>query len=121
MGAGADQDTKAYLLLAVPPMIPGSCDTRLRFALMPASGRIGILSYAHRETSRRVAVDDLIDIEGTRVSEEIRVYAWRVEQLAKLGLPTMIADAVASFVDWHDVARLVQKGCPPELALEIAR
>jgi hypothetical protein len=24
-------------------------------------------------------------------------------------------------VDWHEVARLVEKGCPPELALEIAR
>lgn len=66
-------------------------------------------------------MEDLIDIESAKESEEIRVYAWRVEQLAKLGLSTMIADAVASFVDWHEVARLVEKGCPPELALEIAR
>ena len=54
-------------------------------------------------------------------SEDVRVYAWRVEQLAVLGLPTVIADAVANVVDWHDVASLVDKGCPPELALEIAR
>ena len=33
----------------------------------------------------------------------------------------MVADAVANFVDWHEVAGLVEKGCPPELALEIAR
>ena len=61
------------------------------------------------------------DSECARESEETRVYAWRVEQLAKLGLSTLIADAAASFVDWHEVARLVQKGCPPDLALEIAR
>ena len=66
-------------------------------------------------------MEDLIDIESAKESEETRIYAWRVEQLAKLGLSTVIADAVASFVDWHEVARLVQKGCPPELALEIAR
>jgi hypothetical protein len=66
-------------------------------------------------------MDELIDIEIEKESEELRVYAWRVEQLAKLGLSSMIADAVANLVDWHEVARLVQKGCPPELALEIAR
>ena len=66
-------------------------------------------------------MDEPIDIEMEKESEEVRIYAWRVEQLAKLGLSTVIADAVATFVDWHDVARLVEKGCPPELALEIAR
>jgi hypothetical protein len=64
---------------------------------------------------------ELIEIESARESENTRVYASRVEQLAKLGLSTVIADAAASFVDWHDVASLVQKGCPPGLALEIAR
>jgi hypothetical protein len=64
-----------------------------------------------------------IDIElmAETMSEESRVNAWRVEQLAKLGLSLPIADAVADAVDWHDIARLVQDGCPPELALEIAR
>jgi len=66
-------------------------------------------------------MEEQIDIEIEKESEEVRVYAWRVEQLGKLGLSTMIADAVANLVDWHDVARLVHKGCPPELALEIAR
>jgi hypothetical protein len=66
-------------------------------------------------------MEETLDIEIEKESEEVRVNAWRVEQLAKLGLSTMIADAVATFVDWHEVARLVEKGCPPELALEIAR
>ena len=66
-------------------------------------------------------MEEATEIEIEKESEEIRVYAWRVEQLAKLGLSTVIADVVANCVDWHEVARLVQKGCPPELALEIAR
>jgi hypothetical protein len=65
-------------------------------------------------------MEELIDIES-ETSEEARVNAWRIEQLANLGLSTLIASAVATFVDWHDVARLVEKGCPPDLALEIAR
>jgi hypothetical protein len=60
-----------------------------------------------------------IDIE--KESEEARVYAWRVEQLGRLGLSSVIAYAVANMIDWHEVSRLVQQGCPPELALEIAR
>ena len=66
-------------------------------------------------------MEETLDIEIEKESEEVRVYAWRVEQLARLGLSTIMAYAVANFVDWHDVARLVQKGCPLELALEIAR
>jgi hypothetical protein len=66
-------------------------------------------------------MEELIDIEIQNETEEVRVHAWRVEQLAKLGLSSIIADAVATLVDWHEVARLIEKGCPPELALEIAR
>ena len=66
-------------------------------------------------------MEEATEIEIEKESEDVRIYAWRVEQLAKLGLSTVIANAVATFVDWHDVARLVEKGCPPELALEIAR
>ena len=61
------------------------------------------------------------EMEIEKESEEARVEAWRVEQLAKLGLSSVIAAAVATFVDWHEIARLVQKGCSPELALEIVR
>jgi L-amino acid N-acyltransferase YncA len=54
-------------------------------------------------------------------SEEVRVHAWRAEQLGKLGLSTLIAEAAADLVDWHEMAPLIDRGCPPELALEIAR
>ena len=63
-------------------------------------------------------MEDDLDIAKER--EEVRVRAWRVEQLEKLGLSTIIADAVADSVDWHEVAPLIDRGCPPELALEIA-
>jgi predicted component of type VI protein secretion system len=62
-----------------------------------------------------------IEVEAGESEEDARIYAWRVEQLSELGLSQMIASAVASFVDWHDIARLVERGCSPELALEIIR
>jgi hypothetical protein len=64
-------------------------------------------------------MEEPIDIDA--YSEEVRVYAWRMEQLGKLGLSNVLAGAFASVVDWHEVARLVDHGCPPELAVEIAR
>jgi D-mannonate dehydratase len=66
-------------------------------------------------------MDEEFDIETEASDEEVLVYEWRVEQLARLGISTLIATAVATFIDWHDVARLVQRGCSPELALEIVR
>lgn len=53
--------------------------------------------------------------------EDARVYAWRVERLSGLGLSNLVASAVAPFIDWHEIARLVERGCSPELALEIVR
>jgi len=66
-------------------------------------------------------MEQSIDSGIERESEEVLVYAWRVEQLARLGISIVMAGALANVVDWHDVARLVHKGCPAELALEIAR
>ena len=43
------------------------------------------------------------------------------EQLGRLGVSHVLAAMFAGFVDWHQVAALVARGCPPELALEIAR
>jgi hypothetical protein len=60
------------------------------------------------------------DLDHGRV-EELRVHEWRAEQLRRLGLPALTADAFAAYVDWHDVAALVRRGCPPGLALDIAR
>lgn len=47
------------------------------------------------------------------------VHAWRVNRLAGLGLAWPVAEAVADRVDWHDVAKLVQRGCPAALAVTI--
>lgn len=51
--------------------------------------------------------------------EKRLVRAWRVEQLRNLGLPYVLADSFADRVDWHALARLVERGCPLHLALEI--
>jgi hypothetical protein len=50
-----------------------------------------------------------------------QVHEWRVWQLSRLGIPWSLAQTVADQVDWHQVARLVQRGCPPRLALSIVR
>ena len=48
------------------------------------------------------------------------VCEWRVWQLTRLGVPLPLAQAAAANrVDWHQVDRLVQHGCPPRLALRI--
>jgi hypothetical protein len=60
------------------------------------------------------------DIEAPD-EEEILVHEWRVEQLRSLGLKAALAETFAALVDWHDIAALVERGCPPELAVEIVR
>ena len=62
-----------------------------------------------------------IEVEAEESAEDARIYAWRVEQLSGLGLSNVVASAVATFVDWHEIARLIERGCSPELALEIVR
>jgi hypothetical protein len=50
------------------------------------------------------------------------VHDWRVAQLKRLGIPGPLAEgAAASHVDWHEIARLVHRGCSPLLALSIVR
>jgi hypothetical protein len=49
------------------------------------------------------------------------VHEWRAAQLRRLGIPDTLADIHADHVDWHQIARLVQHGCPPRLALRILR
>lgn len=68
-----------------------------------------------------VEVDEVESDEIDASDEDARVYAWRVERLSYLGLSNLVASAVAPFVDWHEIARLVERGCSPELALEIVR
>jgi hypothetical protein len=68
-------------------------------------------------------MDELTEIEIVtgQSEEDALVYAWRVEQLSGLGFSHVIASAVASFIDWHEIARLIERGCSPEVALEIVR
>ena len=49
------------------------------------------------------------------------VHEWRVAQLTRLGIPWPLAQAAADHVDWHQVAKLVRRGCPARLALQIVR
>ena len=53
--------------------------------------------------------------------DDLLVHTWRVAQLTRLGIPRSLAEAYADHLDWHRVARLVQRGCPPRLALRIVR
>jgi hypothetical protein len=59
-------------------------------------------------------------VENT-ADEELLIHAWRAEQLRQLGFPRTLAETFAGLVDWHEVAALVARGCPPSLALEIVR
>ena len=51
--------------------------------------------------------------------DESLVHDWRVSQLKRLGIPGPLAETYADRIDWHQIARLVQRGCPPRLALRI--
>ena len=53
--------------------------------------------------------------------DDLLVHEWRVTQLTRLGIPWPLAQAAAGYVDWHQVAKLVGRGCPPRLALQILR
>ena len=65
-----------------------------------------------------IATTELVE---ERSDEELLIHTWRVQQLQSLGLPRVLAEAFAELVDWHEIAELVARGCPAELALEIVR
>jgi hypothetical protein len=52
--------------------------------------------------------------------DDLVVHDWRVSQLTRLGIPVPLAEVHADRVDWHQIARLVQRGCPVRLAIRIA-
>jgi hypothetical protein len=72
------------------------------------------------ESTAHLDFDLDLDLVGRR-DEELLVQAWRAEQLHRLGVPRGLADAFADHVDWHELAALVTRGCPPALALDIVR
>jgi hypothetical protein len=53
--------------------------------------------------------------------QDVRIQEWRAEQLRRLGVPRTLADTFAQLVDWHEVAKLVERGCAPRIALRIVR
>jgi hypothetical protein len=60
--------------------------------------------------------------EPADLTDEAQVIIeWRLEQLEKLGVSRIKAALFAASVDWHEIAALVARGCPPELAVEIVR
>jgi hypothetical protein len=48
------------------------------------------------------------------------VHEWRVAQLTRLGVPGLLAEVYADRVDRHQIAQLIQRGCPARLAIRIA-
>lgn len=56
-----------------------------------------------------------------RDDELTQVKNWRREQLERLELDEFLADKAAAEleIDWHEVAKLIESGCKPELALAI--
>jgi hypothetical protein len=55
-----------------------------------------------------------------QLNEPGRVLAWRVSRLVRAGYSDDGAAALASSaVDLHSAVELVERGCPPELALRI--
>jgi class 3 adenylate cyclase len=57
----------------------------------------------------------------SRRDQKLLVREWRAEQLRRLGVPPAHAALFADLVDWHAIADLVARGCPPTLALKIVR
>jgi hypothetical protein len=51
--------------------------------------------------------------------DDLLVHTWRVARLTRLGIPALLAEIHADHLDWHQIARLVQRDCPPQLALRI--
>jgi hypothetical protein len=51
---------------------------------------------------------------------DLVVHNWRVSQLIRLGIPALLAEVYADRLDWHQIAQLIQHGCPVRLAIRIA-
>jgi len=45
--------------------------------------------------------------------DDSAVRDWRVSQLMRFGIPGVVAEICADRIDWHQIARLVRRGCPP--------
>ena len=72
-------------------------------------------SASDHSASDHSAVDSAVDHEAPAV------HHWRASQLRRLGIPGPLAEVYADRIDWHQIARLVQGGCPARLALRVVR
>jgi hypothetical protein len=61
------------------------------------------------------------ELHAPHDDEEQRVREWRISRLEHLGVSNLTAAMFATLVDWHEIAALVQRGCSPDLAVEIVR
>jgi hypothetical protein len=89
----------------------------LEGAIVPESKQHSIQK---ERTMERILTSDA-ELREHATDEGVRIHAWRAEQLRRLGLPRILAEAFAETIDWHEVADLMSRGCPLGLALEIAR
>jgi hypothetical protein len=87
-------------------------------APMPIRAHGGIVSSPNRGGDIEGQLLSTIDFDS---EEGLQVHEWRTAQLHRLGLPRLHAETFAGRVDWHEVADLVQRGCPPLLAVDIVR
>ena len=102
---------------------PPSSELWMLLAITAAASELVAASPVRSPTMKRPsprARHEVVDHEVVDHDAPL-VHEWRVTQLTRLGIPWLLAQAVADHVDWHQVARLVQCGCPPRLALRIVR
>jgi hypothetical protein len=88
---------------------------RLHAIVKICESDLAMLGGGTMEPTATVAGHEAIDYK------DLLVHEWRATQLKRLGVPVPLAEAAADHVDWHQVAGLVRRGCPPRLALRIAR
>jgi hypothetical protein len=66
-------------------------------------------------------MEPAITVHQSTICDDQPVHNWRAAQLKRLGIPEPLAEAYADHLDWHQIAHLVNRGCPPQLALRIIR
>ena len=82
---------------------------------------IQLVRVRERSAAKEPTAKSAITGREAAKDEELLVHNWRVARLAQFGIPESLAEVYADHIDWHQVARLVQRGCPPRLALRIVR
>jgi hypothetical protein len=90
-------------------------------AVDAGKSRSGDLRGLETERKEPVMEETIQQLERDTTEEERLVLNWRQTQLERLGVSRLKAEMFAGHVDWHRIAELIQRGCSPDLALEIVR